>query len=374
MRRFFVAAGVVVASVGIVAPATSAHADFIRDRQWHLKSLDIAAAHRISTGKGVRVAVIDSGVGRHPDLSGSVLAGFDFVEKGGSGRTDKTGHGTGMAGLIAAHGRSGAGALGIAPDAKILPIRVLDTEQPRNAELGPAIRYAIAHGAQVINISVGGGLDPATITAVQAAAAADVVIVASAGNKPSDAGVTAPAVLDSIVAVGAVDRSGQKADISVTGPALDLMAPGEDVESTSRNGRYRTGTGTSDSAAIVSGAAALLRSKYPDMSAEEVVQRLESTATDKGAPGVDPEYGHGIINIVAALSDRTVPASDGQSAAPTTQQPTTAPTNTAEAASPEPESKSSSTPLVAGGIVAVVVLALGGVLWLRRRRASSSAG
>ncbi|UQU65612.1 type VII secretion-associated serine protease mycosin [Couchioplanes caeruleus] len=358
------------ASFGIVAPATPANADFIRDRQWHLKSLDIATAHRISTGEGVTVAVIDSGVSRHPDLAGSILAGTDFVKKGGNGQIDKTGHGTGMAGLIAAHGRSGVGALGIAPDAKILPIRVLDTEEPRNAELGPAIRYAVAHGAQVINISVGGGLNAATMTAVQAAADADVVVVASAGNKPQNVGVTAPAVLDSIAAVGAVNRKGRKADISVTGPALDLMAPGEDIESTSNRGQYRTGTGTSDSAAIVSGAAALLRSKYPDMTAEEVVERLEQTATDKGAPGVDPEYGHGIVNIVAALSDDTTHASASPSATP----PTSTPTTPAEAAPANPEAKSNATPLIAVGAIALAALALGGVLRLRRRRSTSSSG
>ncbi|BCJ54030.1 type VII secretion-associated serine protease [Actinoplanes sp. NBRC 14428] len=346
-----------------MSPITPAYADSIRKEQWHLESLNVVEAHRISTGKGVTVAVIDSGVSKHPDLSGRVIRGTDFVQKGQNGQTDNTGHGTGMAGLIAAHGRSDRGALGIAPDARILPIRVFDAK-PRDAEIGLAISYAVTHGAKVINLSVGGGVDPETISAVRAAADADVVVVAAAGNKPQDAGVTAPAFLDSIVAVGATDRSGRKAAVSVTGPALDLMAPGVDIESTSRNGRYRAGTGTSDSAAIVSGAAALLRSKFPEMSAEEVVARLESTATDKGPPGVDDEYGHGIVNIVAALSDKTTPASAAPSSSP--------PAPTADAA-PKGEDKTepagNNTPLIAGGAIVVLLAGLVGILWVRRRSA-----
>ena len=377
MRRVFAATLAVMTAGAVAAPTTVAHADSIRNRQWHLKFLNIAEAHRLATGKGVTVAVIDSGVSRHPDLSGSIIAGTDFIKKGRNGQTDNTGHGTGMAGLIAAHGRSGSGALGIAPDAKILPIRVFDNE-PRNAELGEAITYAISHGAKVINLSVGGGLDPKTITAVQEAADDDVVIVASAGNKPNDAGVIAPAILEPIVAVGAVDRSGRKADISVTGPALDLTAPGEDIQSTSNSGGYRLGTGTSDAAAIVSGAAALLRSRHPDMTAEQVVQRLKQTAIDRGTPGLDPEYGHGIINIVAALRDETVPASDGRSPSPATSAPVSAtapgtPGDTAEAA-PEAESGDGSTPLLAAGTAAIVLVVLGTAFLLRRRRSSSSGG
>jgi len=162
-----------------------------------------------------------------------------------------------------------------------------------------------------------------------------------------------------------VDRSGKQARISVSGSALDIAAPGEDMTSTNREGGYNVGeNGTSDAAAIVSGAAALLRSKYPKMSAKEVVERLESTAVDKGAPGVDPDYGHGIIDIVAALSADT--------AAPTSAAPATTTTAAAPApapqAEPETEPAGSNTPLIAGGVVGFVLL--GGLLafLLARRR------
>src|SRR5690349_10824483 len=112
MKPPIIAVGGVIAALSLAAPATSARADSIRNKQWHLDFLNVAQAHRLATGKGVTVAVIDSGVSNHPDLSGSVINGVDFVKKGQNGRTDNTGHGTGMAGLIAGHGKSGNGVLG----------------------------------------------------------------------------------------------------------------------------------------------------------------------------------------------------------------------------------------------------------------------
>jgi type VII secretion-associated serine protease mycosin len=364
-RRPIALFAVALAGAGAAVFGTPALAD-TRDDQWHLNYLKVEQAHRISTGKGVTVAVIDSGVAKHPDLSG-VVKGTDFFKAGGNGRTDLTGHGTSMAGLIAAHGNSRQHALGIAPDAKIIPIRVLGKGKTLSS-LGPALRYAISHGAKVINISLGGGLDPDDIQGIKEAEKADVVVIAAAGNKPDATAVSAPAFLEGVVAVGAVDRNGKKAAISVSGKALDLTAPGQDIASTSRTGGYIVGQdGTSDAAAIVSGAAALLRSKYPDMSAAEVVERLESTAVDKGAPGVDPDYGHGIVDIVAALGEDTVP-----SAAPAPTTTTTAAAAPTPAPQAEPEPAGSNTPVIAGGIAAVVLL-LGGLVafLLTRRRARS---
>lgn len=363
MKRSLIAIGaVMLASASTTAfgiPAFGAEAP--RDEQWHLEFLNIAEAHRISTGKGVTVAVVDSGVSSHPDIDGSVLKGTDFVKPGADGRTDRSGHGTKMAGLIAAHGEGRSSTLGIAPDAQILPIRVLDIKR-RNAEVGPAIKYAISHGAKVINLSMGGSINPETMNAVKAAEEEDVVIVASAGNKPDDFTVIAPAFLESIVAVGAIDETGKKAAISVSGAALDLMAPGEKVAGPWIRGGYNVGSGTSDSAAIVSGAAALIRSKYPNMSATEVVERLQSTAVDKGPPGVDPDYGHGIIDIVAALSEG---AAGTAPSAPPTSAAVPVPTTTTSAVSPETEPASSNTPLIAGA--AAILAGLAAFLILRRR-------
>ncbi|MFI7597162.1 type VII secretion-associated serine protease mycosin [Actinoplanes sp. NPDC049681] len=361
-------AGALVAVIGSVSlNGSPALADEWRDRQWHLDYLKVEEAHRLAKGSGVTVAVIDSGVADHRDLAGSVLPGKDFVKTGGNGHTDLTGHGTSMAGLIAAHGEGDRGVLGIAPEAKILPIRVLGRGSSQ-VNYGPALEYAISKGAKVINMSLGGTVNPSTIRAINAAKEADVVLIAAAGNKPEDQGVIAPAILDGVLAVGATDRKGNLATVSVTGPAIDLTAPGADMTTTNNKNDYAfEQSGTSDAAAVVSGAAALLRSKYPDMTAEEVVQRLEDTATDKGPPGVDDEYGHGIVNIVAALKGSNVPASGQPSnPAPTASTPPTAPTQTAQAA-PDPDPASNNTPLIVGAAILALLTALTGIIWIRRR-------
>jgi type VII secretion-associated serine protease mycosin len=349
-------AGICVAMCG-----TPAAGDEIREKQWHLGFLHIREAHRISTGSGVTVAVIDTGVSNHSDLSGSLLKGADFVTDGGFGHTDVDGHGTATAGLIAAHGKNGNGALGIAPDAKILPIRVLES-RGQTGDLSSAIDYAVEHGATVVNLSVTGDLTPGILDAISTAARSDVVVVAAAGNKPGEATVAAPAFLDPVVAVSTVMRSGRISATSAHGPEIDIAAPGEDMESTYRRGGYlRNGAGTSFSAAIVSGAAALLRSEYPQMSAPEVVERLKSTAVDKGPPGVDDEYGHGIVDVVAALSAGPPAAPSAGAGRPLSR----------SAASPAPDQRSS-TPLALAALLGGLLLTLVLVL-VRSRRAHDRA-
>jgi subtilisin family serine protease len=309
----------------------------------------------------------------HPDLAGSVLGGHDYVNPSGNGQEDVDGHGTGMAGLIAAHGSGQKGAMGIAPDAKILSIRVIKAGFA-DIKSGPAIQWAIAHGAKVINISVGGSIDPATLDALDVAVKADVVIIAAAGNKPRSSGIDAPAFVPSVVAVTAIGRDGKLDPISATGPEADIAAPGKDIESTGLKSGYRVGTGTSDSSAIVAGAAALIRSKYPELTAPEVVDVLESTADDKGAPGVDNEYGHGVLNIVAALKAAGAKSGDSTSgnpsASPTiTTTPAPLPSATSAAAAPENDPASNRGSLIIGVVLGLVVL-LGGLatfLAIRRR-------
>lgn len=184
------------------------------------------------------------------------------------------------------------------------------------------------------------------------------MIVASAGNRPDDGYVGYPASLDPVIAVGGVDRRGNHAAVSVTGPEIDLVAPAVDIYSTGINGGYRVGTGTSDATAIVAGAAALIRSKYPDLPAQEVAHRLTATAIDKGPPGRDDEYGYGVIDLVAALTADVPPLGfDSPSV--------TAPTSTAAHGNSDGNS-------TARGLATLgVLLAAGGgyLVWRRRRRA-----
>ena len=315
-RAAVATAAVLVVVLGSAPPVL---ADRIRDHQWYLKTLRIAAAHKMSKGAGVVVAVVDSGVWRgHPDLKGALVPGTDLIDGGAGSSGDIRGHGTAMAGIIAGRGHgSGDGVLGIAPAARIMPIGPAETTRLTIR----AIEWATEHGAKVINLSIGVPESPGLEAAVQAAAAADVVLVAAAGNNDRPNAVEYPAGYPEVIAVGAVDRTGRLATFSQRGPQLDLVAPGVDDPTLDLDGGsgYATTSGTSDAAAMVSGAAALIRARHPDLKAADVVRRLTSTAVDRGAKGRDDAYGHGMLDVVAAL---------------TAPDPTTGPSVTPPAATP----------------------------------------
>jgi type VII secretion-associated serine protease mycosin len=366
-RFLAVAAG--FAALTLAAPPAAA--DSIRDKQWHLTYLNVAAAHAQSQGEGVVVAVVDSGVnGNHPDLVGNVLPGIDVSGAGApNGLEDLNGHGTGMAGLIAAHGHgNGDGVLGIAPRAKIFPVRDERGRGPTPDSIIAGINAAVKSGAKVISISQGGTNLPALREAVESALAADAVVVASIGNKPKEVLPGFPASYDGVIAVGATDQDGNTAAVSVTGNAMVLTAPGTRIVSTDGVGGYRIADGTSDSTAIVAGAAALVRSKYPNLSAKEVVHRLTATATDKGPPGRDPQYGFGVLNLVAALTADVPPATP--SAVPSRSDNSTAPTAGAtNAARPRNDKSTDSNSGVIIVVSAVVVIVAAGIVtWVLLRR------
>ncbi|GAB3796548.1 hypothetical protein GCM10027605_04690 [Micromonospora zhanjiangensis] len=183
-----VASPAVAAPIGtpVVRPIRT---DAVRDQQWQIQELDARTAWKLSTGQGVTVAVIDSGVdGSHPDLAGQVLPGTDLVRESGDGQFDPVGHGTTVAGLIAGRRDDSRGVVGLAPEAKILPVRVLDEENRYDDALIVArgVRWAVDNGAQVINMSLGGtGDSPALAAALDYAFARDVVVVACTGNLTS---------------------------------------------------------------------------------------------------------------------------------------------------------------------------------------------
>jgi type VII secretion-associated serine protease mycosin len=344
--------------VGALLPSTPAYADNIRDAQWHLGFLNVAEAQRLGNdGAGVTVAVVDSGVDpSHPDLTGNVLPGTDFVNQGDNGQRDTDGHGTAMAGLIAAHGHgTAAGALGIAPRSQILPVHVANFYDPVEKRAAQGIVWAAQHGAKVICIALSGHSNDAELRqAVERAFAADVVVVAAVGNRPRDTEVTYPAAYPGVIAAAGVDQHGNHADVSVTGPEVVLAAPAVDIVSPRLNGKYSQNIGTSDATAIIAGVAALVRAKYPQLSAAEVVHRLTATATDKGAPGRDNEYGYGIVNPVAALTADVPPL-------PPTAKPSADPVPAGippVVAQPTP-SKPNRTPLVIAFVVAGLLVIAG---------------
>ncbi|MBQ1074513.1 S8 family serine peptidase [Micromonospora sp. C31] len=341
--------------------------DRVRSDQWHLRYLNVQSAHQLTQGNSVTVAVPDTGVYPHPDLHMNLLTGIDIIAGGsGNGQRDRNSHGTGMAGLIAAHGQGNAtGALGIAPKAKILPL--YDTPAGGDGHpdsLAQSIEYAINNGADIISISNVGSTSPRLNQAVRTALASNIVVVAAAGNRPEDNRVGYPASEEGVIAVGGVDRLGQRASVSVTGPEIDVVAPAVDIFSTSIDGKYRRGTGTSNATAIVAGAVALIRSKYPYLPASEVVHRLTATAIDKGPPGRDDEYGHGVIDLVAALTADVPPLGFGSATA--SAPAPTAGTTTAVA---EPAGDGNGGATTRGLVTLGVIVAAGGAwTFIARRR------
>jgi type VII secretion-associated serine protease mycosin len=291
-----------LAALAVVSgSAVPARADPARDKQWFFSPLKVAQAQRISKGDGVVVAVLDSGVdGTHQDLGGAVLPGRQVVQNKPVGDLDTNGHGTGTAGIIAGRGHGDDdGVLGIAPRAKIMPI------SPANDTffVGQGIRWAADHGAKVIVMAFGIADGESLRAAVSEAVAADVVLVGTSGNS-GDKGneVEFPGAYPQVLTVGAVDRANKVAKFSNYGPQVDLVAPGVDIPAPAPDDKYVTGTGTSGAAAIVAGAAALIRAKYPDLSAADVVQRLTATAIDRGDKGRDDYYGAGQLDLLAALT------------------------------------------------------------------------
>ena len=322
-RRRLSRAGTVagLAAALLATAAAPAHADRIRTQQWQLTALHASAAWRYGSGAGVIVAVLDSGVdARHPDLVGQVLPGADFVDGSTDGRTDPVGHGTTVAALIAGRGDDAAGVEGLAPQARILPVRVLD-RQNRYADaavVAHGVRWAVDHGARVINLSLGGGTRSAVLAlALGYAAAHDVVVVACTGNTTTDATVTPqvwyPAREPGVVAVAGLTptRAGPAAPLtawsgSLTGPATVLSAPAA-VLTGARPGGYWQVQGTSFAAPLVAATAALVRGYRPDLDAANVVNRLIRTGTDLGPPGRDGSYGYGEVDPVAALTAAVPP-------------------------------------------------------------------
>ncbi|MFK4144420.1 type VII secretion-associated serine protease mycosin [Streptomyces sp. NPDC004065] len=326
---------------------TWAHADSTRSQQWFLDAMRAEEMWRTSTGQGVTVAVIDSGVDAdNPDLRGRVLDGLDLASsRSGDEHTDYDGHGTGMAGLIAGTGAygGGKGAFGLAPGAKILPVR-MPGQQDYNPFEGPsylskAIRYAADSGAKVINISLATTVHSAQLnSAVKYALDHGSLVFAGVGND-GDKGnaVQYPAAVPGVVGVAAVGKNLRRTSFSEYGAQVDVAAPGEDMVHAcgGKTGLCRS-RGTSDATAIASASAALIWAKHPDWTNNQVLRVMLNTIggpTD-GAKRND-SIGYGIVRPRIALQN---PGDPG----PADVYPL--PDLAAATASPEPSAKGSGAP------------------------------
>jgi subtilisin family serine protease len=267
--------------------------------QYALGKLRLPEAHALSVGADVTVAVIDSGIdAAHPELAGTIAGSFDALNS----KDGPHAHGTGIAGVIAAHGRL----LGTAPSARLLAIRAFGA-QGSSAEgttftVLRSLDYAVADNARVINMSFAGPRDAAMERGLAAVAAKGILLVAAAGNAGAKSPPLYPAADRNVIAVTATDQSDKLFPAANRGRHIAVAAPGVDIMSAAPEGRYQMASGTSLAAAYVSGLAALMISRRPDISAADIREALTATARDLGPKGHDDEFGAGEVDAFAAVS------------------------------------------------------------------------
>lgn len=280
--------------------------------QWGVEKIGTLKVWPTQQGRpDVVVAVIDSGIdASHPEFEGQLVPGYDFIAKppAPGGNRDRYGHGTHIAGVIAARTHNGLGVAGIAPACKLMPVKIFnDWGHSTEGAAAAAVIWAVDNGAKVINASWGSPLPgQAAMDAYQYALDKDVVLVAAVGNSGSNETKTYPGAFDGAIGVSASTDIDGWASFSTWGDWVDVAAPGKGILSTfpvSEGNGYRVWEGTSMAAPYVSAAAALVRSHFPGMTQEQVKQRLYSTAKDNVQQGVDPYSGHGRVDVARAVLD-----------------------------------------------------------------------
>jgi subtilisin family serine protease len=275
---------------------------------WNIDQVDAEISWGISTGDPVKVGVIDTGIDlKHPDLQANIKGGYNAINLWKS-PNDDNGHGTHVAGIIAALNNS-IGVIGVGPNIDLYAIKVLNAAGSGYlSDVIEGLEWAVANGMQVVNMSLGTSQDVQSFhDAISKTYGAGVTIVAAAGN--SGGAVSYPAAYPEVIAVSATDENNQIASWSSRGPEVDLAAPGVNIYSTYKGSTYKTLNGTSMAAPHVTGAAALvIDTKRCDLDSDgnctpaEVQQRLEQTAIDLGNPGKDNLYGAGLVNVYQALT------------------------------------------------------------------------
>ncbi len=336
---------------------------------WAQRALDFTSAWDLTQGSGVTVAVVDSGVDYSPQLAGRVTA----IDLTGTGEQDCVGHGTAVAAIIAASDiqASGMPFAGVAPAARILSVKVNNADVGKSTTLAQGIRDAAFRGAGVINVSVTTADTADLRSAVEYAQRLGAVIVAAGGNDAdgndgtSRRGPFYPASYPGVLSVGAVASGGGLAPFSDQRSHVAVIAPGVDITSAWPGGYQSQLNGTSFATAFVSGVAALVRSRYPRLSAARVVRRIEDTADGAAGPGT----GNGLVNPLQAVTAILPNHAQGAS-------PSAAPAPIAVARRPVPDRAARTAALIAtAGLLAVALLvALGAVIVRQGRRRRWQAG
>jgi subtilisin family serine protease len=403
------AAGPVRHAAGRAGPATpAAKAGKIRDSEWWLGRMNVTQAWRSSRGAGVTVALLSTGVlTSHPDLTGSVITGPDYTGSGETSASTTWGiEGTSAASIIAGHGDNAgdaAGIIGIAPAARILSIRVaFDAADTLNASatavrrlpdaIAQGIRYAVAQGAKIIDLP----LDPATLasdgaatgglaaaaggsaterSAVSYALSKGVVLVAPAGDNGEDGNTASfPASYSGVIALAAIDRHGNRAAFSTRQSYVAMTAPGVGVTAASRPSGYRTMSTTDAASAMVTGVAALIRSRYPELTGSQVRQALITSSGSPPSPAAGTGGGTGTVDALKAVQAAAVIAAPQPPARPSSPAATAAGTMPPLTTHPKPGTVGMARSALrdaAAAAGALIVLLLGVLLGIRlwRRRA-----
>jgi thermitase len=281
--------------------------------QWGLQKIQAPSAWDVTTGTSdVVIAIIDTGVDlNHPDLNNKIVPGWDFVNDDAYAQDDH-GHGTHVAGIAAAESNNGQGGAGASWGARIMPLKVLDPQgDGYYSDVASAVRYACNHGAWIINLSLGGSNPSSVLEDALEDVYQDGCLVTAAAGNDGRSGIDYPARYPHAMAVAATNDADQRATFSDWGPEMDVAAPGVDIYSTlwtpPNNHTYGWKMGTSMSAPLVAGEAALIWSLCPQLTNVEVRGIVQSTATDRGPTGWDVYYGWGRINAYAAVQAAMLP-------------------------------------------------------------------
>jgi len=271
--------------------------------EWHLQTLDAPSAWNVANGTGVTVAILDSGIdATHPDLANQLVPGWNFWDNN-SNTADVYGHGTKVAGVVAAAGNNSMGVAGIAFGARLMPVRVTDINGYASiSALGSGLTYAADHGARVANMSFAVQSYSTVQSAAQYFMNKGGVVMNSAGNSGV---LDSTAASSSLVSVAATDSTDTRASFSTYGPYVDLAAPGVGVWTTTMGGGYGGVSGTSFSSPLTAGVAAVVMSANPKLTPSQIVSLLESTAVDLGGGGYDTYYGYGRVSAGKAVAAAT---------------------------------------------------------------------
>ena len=266
---------------------------------WGIKEIKADAAWKMSTGKHVKVAVLDSGIDyKHPDLRKNIKEGFNAIDHT-KVPIDDYGHGTHVSGILGAVNNN-KGIVGVSPDVNIYPVKVLDeTGTGTISDVADGIEWCIKNKIQIINMSFGISEDmPLLHDSIIKAQNAGIIIVAASGNQGGEQ-VDYPAAYNEVISVSAIDEKDSIADFCPKGK-VDFCAPGVDVYSTYPNSSYEYLSGTSMSTPFITGTIALILENHPKYTTKDVINKLTSTSNDLGAPGKDNIYGAGLVNAYRA--------------------------------------------------------------------------